>query len=254
MNICFIHSGALAVKDASDKIVWSTDTGSEENKDAFLVVEDDGRVRILHPDDGRVIWEIVPPIPTLDDDNGDYNDEGFVFVTQVAPSAPPVSTLEPSARPTESSDMRFTTNVTYVPGELSVWENGLVLSTGLRSKLIATSGERVEFADEGMSNRDFHEHPDGAAIFSVLEDGGWVYASNAEVSEEDDGIAGGAGAIRFNKYGEVIDYYRILEDTRKNCGGGKTRKLFEISRCFFRLFACVFFCFRQLFQSIHVII
>jgi len=105
---------------------------------------------------------------------------------------------------------------------LSVWENGLVLSTGLRSKIIATSGEKVQFANGGLSDIDFHEHPDGAAIFPHEEDGGWVYASNAEVSVEDDGYEGGVGALRFNKHGEVINYYRILDGTRKNCGGGKT--------------------------------
>ena len=99
----------------------------------------------------------------------------------------------------------------------------MVLSTGLRSKIIATSGERVNLVNGGTSEKKFHQKPDGAAIFPT-DDDGWVYVSNSEVSPEDEGFKGGVGSLRFNNKGGVIDYYRILRDTRKNCGGGKTRK------------------------------
>ena len=55
--------------------------------------------------------------------------------------------------------------VTYVPGELSVSESGLRLSTGLTAKIIARSGQPVPYNGGGSSSRDFHEAPDGAALF-----------------------------------------------------------------------------------------
>ena len=45
----------------------------------------------------------------------------------------------------------------------------------------------------------------------------WIYASNSESRRN-----GGVGAITFNSNGKVINYEMVLENTRRNCGGGKT--------------------------------
>ncbi len=110
-------------------------------------------------------------------------------------------------------------NPTYIPGMLTVYENGLELSTGLSSRLIAETGNYVEYANGGKSSEMFHTYPDGAAVFSITSGenaGGWIYASNSE----DD--VGGVGAITFDSDGNVIKYEKIVEDTTWNCGGGKT--------------------------------
>ena len=63
-----------------------------------------------------------------------------------------------------------------------------------------------------------HPVPDGQATYA-MEDGGWILTSNSEVPFPGQG---GAGAIRFDKDGNVVDAYRILEGTQTNCSGGKT--------------------------------
>ena len=90
--------------------------------------------------------------------------------------------------------------VSYVPGDLSVEQNGLRLSKGLSSKIIARTGSTVEytggvdnvriqssqifhktggFDNLGVqSNEIFHENPDGAAVFSISSgsnSGGYVF-------------------------------------------------------------------------------
>ena len=54
---------------------------------------------------------------------------------------------------------------TYIPGELTKRENGLFLSTGLSSTLIAKTGTRVSYANGGLSSSNFHGAPDAGAIF-----------------------------------------------------------------------------------------
>lgn len=51
-------------------------------------------------------------------------------------------------------------------------------------------------------------------------DGGWVCASNSEVSGGDGGVVGAIDYV--NSAGEVIWYQMILGGTDRNCGGGKT--------------------------------
>ena len=46
-------------------------------------------------------------------------------------------------------------------------QNGLLLSTGLSSRIIATTGEKVPYADGSESADDFHYYPDGAAVFEI---------------------------------------------------------------------------------------
>jgi len=118
-----------------------------------------------------------------------------------------------SLLPEESVLVRYRKNdgITYKPGALSVKENGLLLSRGLKSKILAISGKEV-----GSTNKSFLSRPDGAGCF---EDGeGWVYTIN---SEEDDG-EGGVGGIYFYPNGEIEDYKMLLKKTTRNCSGGKT--------------------------------
>lgn len=61
----------------------------------------------------------------------------------------------------------FTT--TYTPGQLTVEENNLILSSGLSSKVIAQSKRHVQYANGSESKTKFHSNPDGAAVFSVKD-------------------------------------------------------------------------------------
>jgi secreted PhoX family phosphatase len=89
--------------------------------------------------------------------------------------------------------------------------NSLLLARGFRSRVIARSGDTVPGTDYR-----WHMAPDGGACFA-LPDGGWVYASNSEVSPD-----GGVSAVRFGPTGEVRGAYRILSGTNVNCAGGPT--------------------------------
>jgi hypothetical protein len=68
----------------------------------------------------------------------------------------------------------------------------------------------------GLSGYHWHTAPDGGAVFAA-DDGGWVYVSNSETSP-----GGGVGALRFDAQGSLVDAYRILDNTRRNCAGGAT--------------------------------
>ncbi len=63
----------------------------------------------------------------------------------------------------------------------------------------------------------WHSAPDGGACFAT-KDNGWIYVSNSEMKNK----KGGVGAIRFNKQGNIVDAYSILNNTSRNCAGGKT--------------------------------
>ena len=111
--------------------------------------------------------------------------------------------------------------ITYKPGQLTVAENGLLLSTGLQSRIIAITGEPVLFKDGSKSFIPFHDQPDAGAVFvdySPTNKGGYAYVSNAEVGKK----GGGVGSIIFDANGNPIDYKMILTGTTRNCGGGKT--------------------------------
>ena len=111
--------------------------------------------------------------------------------------------------------------ITYKPGQLTIAENGLLLSTGLQSRIIAITGEPVLFKDGSKSPIPFHDQPDAGAVFvdySPANKGGYAYVSNAEVGTK----GGGVGSIIFDASGDPIDYKIILAGTTRNCGGGKT--------------------------------
>lgn len=90
--------------------------------------------------------------------------------------------------------------------------NGVMLPAGFTSRILATTGSPVT-----GTAYPWHPAPDGGAVFPQ-PDGGWVYSSNSEVSP----LVGGAGALRFDAGGEVVDAYRILSGTSQNCAGGPT--------------------------------
>jgi secreted PhoX family phosphatase len=88
--------------------------------------------------------------------------------------------------------------------------NGIRLPAGFSSRVLAVSGEVVP-----GTSYVWHPAPDAGAVFTT-SDRGWVYVNNSEATP------GGAGALRFDARGNVVDAYRILENTRNNCAGGPT--------------------------------
>jgi hypothetical protein len=90
--------------------------------------------------------------------------------------------------------------------------NGLRLPKKFSSRVVATTGVIVP----GTSYA-WHAEPDGGATFAT-PDGGWIYVSNSERSS---GL-GGAGMIRFDDSGVIVDARSILSGTERNCAGGPT--------------------------------
>lgn len=89
--------------------------------------------------------------------------------------------------------------------------NGVRVPAGFSARILAEAGQPV-----AGTTYEWHTAPDGASTFAT-EDGGWIYACNAELP-----IIGGVGAIRFDADGEIVDAYRILDETNVNCAGGRT--------------------------------
>jgi len=131
---------------------------------------------------------------------------------------------QPTAAPTISPTSE---PAPYIPGDLTVSKEGVLLSTGLDVRIIATSLERIRLADGTLTADKFHNRPDAGATFAIPRDyvelydkypGGYVYTSNAESSWD-----GGVGSIFFDGDHNVVDYKRVLSGaTEWNCGGGKT--------------------------------
>lgn len=89
-------------------------------------------------------------------------------------------------------------------------QNGVRLPAGFTSRIVARSGQMI-------SGYRWHAAPDGGATFAT-DESGWIYVSNSEL----DNKTGGAGALRFNQQGEIVDAYSILNNTTRNCAGGRT--------------------------------
>lgn len=89
-------------------------------------------------------------------------------------------------------------------------QNGVRLPKGFFSRVVAFSGQK-------LFDYHWHAEPDGGATFAT-SDGGWIYVSNSEMNRK----KGGVGALRFDKNGELIDAYPILNHTSRNCAGGHT--------------------------------
>ena len=85
--------------------------------------------------------------------------------------------------------------------------------------IVSKSGDKLD-----SKNLKFHDQPDGADIFEDTDPGnkdGYLYVSNSEIHSIWGRAKGGVGVYKFNKNNTLIDYYRILENTRSNCSGGK---------------------------------
>lgn len=91
--------------------------------------------------------------------------------------------------------------------------NGVRLLPGFTSRVVARAGQPPV---PGGTHR-WHASPDGGATFAT-PGGGWIYVSNSELPLGQ----GGAGALRFDAQGAVIDAYPILSGTSVNCAGGAT--------------------------------
>ncbi len=98
---------------------------------------------------------------------------------------------------------------------LPVDDLGIRLPKGFKARVVASAGVPAVKGDNYL----WHEKPDGGAVyddFSRENKDGWIYVSNEESK------TGGVGVLKFNAQGEVIDTYRILDNTLYNCAGGKT--------------------------------
>jgi uncharacterized protein len=91
--------------------------------------------------------------------------------------------------------------------------NGIQLPAGFVSRVIARTGQTVS-----ATAYTWHTAPDGGACF-VRPGGGWTYVSNAEAAAA---AGGGASAVQFDATGSIVDAYRILGGTTRNCAGGAT--------------------------------
>ena len=89
---------------------------------------------------------------------------------------------------------------------------GIRLPAGFSARALGVTGQPV-----APSGFDWIGAPDGAATFGT-GDGGWVYAANSELAID----TGGVAAMQFSATGEVVDAYRILSGTSRNCSGGAT--------------------------------
>jgi len=76
------------------------------------------------------------------------------------------------------------------------------------------------------NNKDipYHYYPDGAAIFTdndIKNPDGYLYVSNSEASYRKAGV----GVYKFDRDNKFIKYYKVLEDSDRNCSGGKYKNL-----------------------------
>lgn len=170
------------------------------------------------------------PLPSLTPQNSP-TPPPVSFPTPKPPTPRPVATtMSPVMSPAPIFDTEGPTveeaTVTYRPGHLTVSENGLRLSEGLKSRIIARKGQKVQYDTGGRSAQSFHERPDFGACFPIPPKhttpetlGGWVCASNSEMEKRG---KGGVGAFTFNSTGHLLEYKMILTGTTMNCGGGRT--------------------------------
>ncbi|MGE3335173.1 MAG: alkaline phosphatase PhoX [Rhodospirillaceae bacterium] len=84
---------------------------------------------------------------------------------------------------------------------------------GMSLRAVAYSGKPAVNGGKYL----WHAAPDGGACFGAA-DGGWIYVSNSEIGKR----GGGAGALRFDAIGAIVDSYPVLQGTSNNCAGGKT--------------------------------
>lgn len=89
------------------------------------------------------------------------------------------------------------------------------MSKGVIVRVLATANYKVGYANGKKSKLRFHSSPDGAAVIP-LNEGGYVYVSNSEVT----GGGGGVFGLYFDDEGNVVGYEALLTGTTRNCSGG----------------------------------
>ena len=106
-------------------------------------------------------------------------------------------------------------------GTLNLEYQGVQFSQGLVGEIIAKTGQPVIYTSQtargDRSSRDFHVHPDGAAIVP-LNDDGYVYVSNSETDQSE---GGGVYGVEFDKHGNVRNYRKLMSGEWL-CSGGLT--------------------------------
>jgi uncharacterized protein len=156
-----------------------------------------------------------------------------------APSIVPTTAPDLTPEPTIAIDVIVELPPLYRPGNLIHYKEGLLLSEGLDCRIIARTNQTVPYQvlfrdDSGLvdyhdtddsvphSTLPFHQRPDMGATYWDKDDetnpGGWVYVSNSEMKDGQ----GGVGRLKFDRYGNVLDYTMLLSGTSMNCGGGRT--------------------------------
>jgi len=129
-----------------------------------------------------------------------------------SPTQSPTISSVPTSSPTPKNPYFFGTEFITVP------DLGIEMSAGLKVKLIAKTGEKVQYVNGTNSTLAWHTRSDAAGIIP-LDDGGYVYMSNSEEYAED---GGGVYGLYFNSEGEITEYKALLTGTDDNCGGGLT--------------------------------
>ena len=132
------------------------------------------------------------------------------------PSNLPTLTPPPSPLPTTTP-----LPPTHIPGNLTTFQVGLLLSDGLNARIVAQTGHPVIYRDGSNSTTLFHGKPDGGATFPDTRPnnpGGFIYVSNSELQN----AQGGVDALTFDRYGNVLNYEMVLTNSTMNCGGGRT--------------------------------
>jgi len=130
---------------------------------------------------------------------------------------PDPTTAPPTGQPTPANPYFFGDEF------VTVEELGIQMSKGLNVRLIARTGQRVQYANGGESNDRWHTRSDAAGIVPLDPknplDSGYVYMSNSEANDDE---GGGVYGLYFDKDGNIVEYETLLTGTRYNCGGGLT--------------------------------
>lgn len=106
---------------------------------------------------------------------------------------------------------------TLTSGAIEGVDDELFAPVGFDVRCVARHGLNPVTGKPDPAGYEWHVDPDGGAVYPAKTDGGWAYVSNSE-----DSNPGGAGALRFDAEGNVVDAYWILQNTRNNCAGGAT--------------------------------
>ncbi|KAL7559355.1 hypothetical protein ACA910_009361 [Epithemia clementina (nom. ined.)] len=146
--------------------------------------------------------------------------------TPTPPTPTPPTPTPPTPTPPSPTPPTYTCPngpVSYYPGQFNgqTVQNGVLLSQGLQSRRLTTSGQPVSFDIGGQSSTTMHSAADGAAVIPKLNaqfqvTDAYYLCSNSEST------SGGVGCLEFNANHEVVGYQRLLTGTQRNCGGGRS--------------------------------